>query len=329
MKKPHVRNWVNTPSGFRLGIFALVVLMLSGCFWYVYRMRGLEEAVLITLVGFTVEFSSALFAVMIGLSQIESRMQAVARDASLGALRQFWSVPRPAKEWVILFGGRIAHSTTDPELRISYATVYAFSQVDQMIKHIHGPHTEVRLVNIRNIQDWGEVLHSNLIVLGGIVTVPFVGALLEHLQMPARQEVTDSDVRRIHVHELFGMQDTIFQTQFTGNFVTEDHAIVLRVINSATGSAIFVFSGGWGAGTVAGVLATTTRELFNVVGFNPELEANQTVVSVDNIRNGMLQRGHPTILCRPWTARHVEESKMREIMERVASREQQDTQGHA
>ena len=89
--------------------------------------------------------------------------------------------------------------------------------------------------------------------------------------------------------------------------------MVLRVVDAVSGFALFTFSGGWGAGTVGGALAVTTRERFNAAGFDSACELNETIVSTSDIRDARVHRQSPSVFCRAWDSRNVDADTIRSV----------------
>src|SRR5262245_41327105 len=112
----------------------LLAVVLVGSFLVVWLWQDLTQAVIAVVIGFAINSAAALFAVMVGISKLEELFLRAGRASEFGPLADFWAVPNPTKPWLVIFGGRPPDSPKDPELRISYSTVFAFAQISSVIR---------------------------------------------------------------------------------------------------------------------------------------------------------------------------------------------------
>jgi hypothetical protein len=215
----------------------------------------------------------------------------------------------------VLSGGRQLTNPSDPEVRVSFSTVYAFSQIELTLHRIYGHETEVNFRNVHEVRDWRDISERNFVLLGGVESIPAIKRMLEALPHGAKQEVQPGDRREIIIPDNYSDAKMTLASRIEKNSVISDHAIVMRVIDKSARSSIFSFSGGWGAGTVSGVLAVTSGHLFNADGFDPDASVNQTVVSVSGSKFGPVYRGHGDVNCRPWRAYKLEQQKLSAVVQ--------------
>lgn len=284
-----------------IAALSVLLLLMAGSFFVVSGLFDRNQAIATVVVGFFVNASAALFAVLIGLSRLETLLLRMSNVRKFGPVAEFWTVPSTGKPWFVLFGGRQSSDPGDPELRVSFSTVFAFSRISEVIKQLYGPDTVISLKCIRDIDDWGFVSTSNVVVLGGVVSIPKMMDVFELLPLSARQELCGG-IRQIVISDEFAR--TCLPSKVENNLVVEDHALVTRTINLHNQSSLFTVSGGCGVGTGAATLAVTSMGHFNTTGFSRKASFNEVVVSAKDIIGGQIYRGEPTVHCRTW--RHVD-----------------------
>jgi hypothetical protein len=300
-----------------VAIVFVLILALAGSFVFVWQLLDFAQAATAVAVGFVINASAALFAVLIGLSRLEQLLLRASNVGKFGPVADFWAVPSPTKPWFVVFGGRQSRQSSDPELRVSYSTVFAFSQISATIKQIYGPETTIVLKCIRDIDDWEPVASSNVVVLGGMISIPTIPEVFKLLPMRTRQEVSKG-VRKIVIHDDYA--PTSLTSKVENSLVVEDHALVTRTINAHNRSSLFTLSGGCGAGTGAAALAITSPAHFNATGFSKQTPFNEVVVSARNIVGGQIDRGEPIVDCRSWRHDNMDKTSLSAISRTLAGK---------
>ncbi len=291
------------------GLAVLLVICFAGA-WYI---AGFNEAVTSVAIGFVINTIAAFLAVMLGVSQLEKYIHRVGIAREFGAVADFWTVPAPKKPWVVIFGGRPS-DPSDPELRPSFSTVFAYTKISSILSQLYGE-TSVTLKNFRDIVDWDVTSTANVVFLGGVVSIPRLKEVFQLLPLHARQEVLDDKTRQIVILDEYA--ETRLLARMKNGLVTEDHALVARVINHKHGSSLFIVSGNWGAGTGAAVLALTDKAHFNPTGFSQTTTLNEAVVSVKNIIDGEIYKGQPSVDCRSWRAQTLQNNILSEVAQKL------------
>lgn len=273
-------------------------------FAYVFWLRNVSEAMIVIVIGFLINFVTPIFAVVVGVHDLERRLRRIEATRGLGRIVDFWTVPAPRKPWIVLSGGRL-FAPNDPEVRVSFSTVYAFSQIEQTLHRIYGHEINI---SFNTLADIGSLSLSacNVVLLGGIEKIPAVKGILEIVPKGAIQTLKSDGTREITISDTYSDAKMNLVSQYDGSYVSRDHAIVMKIVDKRNEFSLFTFSGGWGAGTVSGVLAMTSMHLFNEYGFSADKEINQTVVSVRGSSSGPVYRGHGEISCRNWSAQRLE-----------------------
>ncbi|MBV9563012.1 MAG: hypothetical protein JOY90_21600, partial [Bradyrhizobium sp.] len=260
--------------------------LLAACFaavWLLYDQQhaagmqdGIRQALTAVVIGFAVNLAAAGYAVLFGVSRLELRLQRAGNIREFGPVVDFWTVPSPGKPWFILFGGQQTNDLKDSEFRVSFSTVFAFARISEIIKQLYGMETLIVLKCIRDIDDWDLVSSSNVVLLGGVVSIPKMSDVFGLLPLHARQEIRRG-ARQIVLSD--GYASTVFLPKLINNLVVEDHALVTRTINPHNRSSLFTISGCRGAGTGAAAMAITSKAHFNASGFSKGASFHEVVVS--------------------------------------------------
>jgi hypothetical protein len=246
---------------FWLSVFAVLCsLVWYFQVWLIEFYQGHEWGS--TLESFTISLIASFAAVLVGVNSLQRYIDATDRKKKLGNMKDFWEVEDPKAGFVIVFGGQIGDFLDDEPTVTSEATMRSLAKLMAAIMEVHGSTVDIF---VENYVDFKKAEHGNrnLVLLGGYLSVPPVEDIAIEASFPYRQNLQDSENRLI-IRSGDGVASVERKSErkidSKSKPVLLDWAFIAKVQEVDVKKTAFFFSGNYGAGTYAAVLAATSRD---------------------------------------------------------------------
>ena len=249
------------------------------------------------LLAFLVNVFTAILLIKFGIDKLSERIKAECEikeyQDKLGGSYKFWNISTKNRPWVMLYGGAMKKQKNckkgkfdpdDDSYRPSLYTVFCYSEIRKCLQFITNDiNFEIDVKNMWRLQpdEWRSLAEKNVIFIGGKKSLEGVVDKLMAQSAINIFQILEGGSRVFDVkEELLYYSGCKLTSVIESKNAVVDYCYIMRYKTDK--NSIYLFNGGYGVGTLAGVKALSAPIFVKDRDSVPDSSLICTIATVKN-----------------------------------------------